>query len=463
MKSQRKSSQFPWWLKIYAPPAWLAYLAVWLLFLARGLFLIDPDFGWHLAAGNYYWAHGIPEHDIFTFAASNFPWINHEWLSDMILAALHGAGGYWLVAVFYAALWTAAFWLVVRRRLPLAAVFGALVCLPFAGVRAIAWTVFCVAVLHELFRLAPRWRGLIPGLMLIWANLHGGFVVGLAYIGYRWLRQPSWRGAALGMVSILATTATPYGAAIYVEIIRTLNDRSLHGRIDEWRTLAFGIEVAILAAVWVALRYLYTRSAVRTALTFPVILLLASIMSVRNVPLLALFIVADISYMIYKTKIPWQQILGRLRQIRGCMIVLALLAVIFSGYLVWRGLLERASLEPEARYPRAIASTLQAGACRGGNLYNDYNIGGYLIWRAPQQKVYIDGRMPSWQHAGVKYMDNYYRVMNDQAFRQREFARFHIICAAIPKGSPLAKSLRQSGWKTIISDSAGYALLKASE
>ena len=193
---------------------------------------------------------------------------------------------------------------------------------------------FCVAILHELFRLAPRWRGLIPGLMLIWANLHGGFVVGLAYIGYRWLRQPSWRGAALGAVSILATTATPYGAAIYVEIIRTLNDRSLHGRIDEWRTLAFGIEVAILAAVWVALRYLYTRSAVRTALAFPVILLLASIMSVRNVPLLALFIIADISYMIYKTKIPWQQILERLRQIRGCMIVLALLAVIFGGYLV---------------------------------------------------------------------------------------------------------------------------------
>ena len=57
------------------------------------------------------------------------------------------------------------------------------------------------------------------------------------------------------VVSVLAIAVTPYGAAIYIEIIRTLGDRSLHGRISEWQSLAFSIEVALLAAVWATCRY----------------------------------------------------------------------------------------------------------------------------------------------------------------------------------------------------------------
>ena len=144
------------------------------------------------------------------------------------------------------------------------------------------------------------------------------------------------------------------------------------------------------------------------------------------------------------------------------MISASAIIVSFGGYLLWRDFM-LVRVPAESRYPREIAQSLQTGVCSHGNLYNDYNIGGYLIWRAPRQKVYIDGRMPSWQYGGVKIMDNYYRVVRDASFRQREFARFHIVCAAITADTAFAKELRQSGWKPVIVNSAEFTLLKVSE
>ena len=463
MNHHKKMIKFPWWLRLYILPAWFMYGTAFALFFVCGLGIIDPDFGWHLASGRYYWAHGIPTHDIFTFSAQHFPWINHEWFSDMVLAAVYHLGGHVLVALLYAAMWTLAFWLVARRcRLSIIVIAGAIACLPFAGVRAITWTVLCAAVLYELFRASRRTHWLIPFLMLVWANLHGGFIIGLAYIAYRLIARPSWRLAVITAVSVLATTVTPYGAAIYVEIIRTLGDRSLHGRISEWQSLAFSIEVALLAAVWATCRYFYTRSVWRTAFAFPMFLIIGTVMSVRNVPILVIFAVADIAHMMVAVPLPWVRIRERLQAIRPLMIALALIVVSFGGYLLWRDFM-LVRVAAESRYPREIAQSLQTGVCSHGNLYNDYNIGGYLIWRAPRQKVYIDGRMPSWQYGGVKIMDNYYRVVRDASFRQREFARFHIVCAAIPADTAFAKELRQSGWKPVIANSAEFTLLKASE
>lgn len=463
MKHRQRTAKYPWWLRLYVLPAWFVYGVVFALFFVRGFGIIDPDFGWHLAAGQYYWAHGIPTHDIFTFSAQHFPWINHEWLSDMVLAATHHLGGYTLVALLYAAVWTIALWLVARRcRLSAIVLVGAITCLPFAGVRAIAWTVLCTAILYELFRASRRTHWLIPFLMLAWANLHGGFIVGLAYIAYRLVARPSWRLAVIMAVSVLATAVTPYGAAIYVEIIRTLGDSSLHGRISEWQSLAFSIEVALLAAVWATCRYCYTRSVWRTVLAFPMFLIIGTVMSVRNVPILVVFTVADVVHMMAVVPLPWAHIRERLQAIRPLMIALALIIVSFGGYLMWRDLMD-VRVVAESRYPREIAQSLQAGVCSHGNLYNDYNIGGYLIWRAPRQKVYIDGRMPSWRYGGAKLMDNYYRVVRDASFRQREFARFHIVCTAVLTDTAFAKELRRNGWKPVVADSAGFTLLKTSE
>src|SRR4051812_10798096 len=84
-------------------PAWVVPgAALFAVIFAAFAVRLDPDFGWHLQSGRYILAHGIPAHDIFTYTASNFAWINHEWLSDLLIVGLVALGGYTAVAAAFA-------------------------------------------------------------------------------------------------------------------------------------------------------------------------------------------------------------------------------------------------------------------------------------------------------------------------------------------------------------------------
>ena len=70
----------------------LSWLLRLLPFVALGLVIWwvsshrqDADFGWHYRSGEYIVAHGVPAHDTFTYTAPDFPWINHEWLHDVMV------------------------------------------------------------------------------------------------------------------------------------------------------------------------------------------------------------------------------------------------------------------------------------------------------------------------------------------------------------------------------------------
>lgn len=81
-------------------PSWILWPLIFLLFLMICWHRVDPDFGWHLMTGRDILAHGIPQHDIFTYTAPDFQWINVEWLNDVLFAKLYDAGGYALLGVF---------------------------------------------------------------------------------------------------------------------------------------------------------------------------------------------------------------------------------------------------------------------------------------------------------------------------------------------------------------------------
>ena len=52
----------------------------------------DPDFWWHLTTGNWILSqHAIPRTDLYTYTVAGHRWITHEWLSEVILAALYAS------------------------------------------------------------------------------------------------------------------------------------------------------------------------------------------------------------------------------------------------------------------------------------------------------------------------------------------------------------------------------------
>jgi hypothetical protein len=65
----------------------------------------DPDFWWHLRTGKWMLDnHRLPSHDLYTYTVSGHPWIDHEYLTEILMAYLNSWGGLALISLAFAAL-----------------------------------------------------------------------------------------------------------------------------------------------------------------------------------------------------------------------------------------------------------------------------------------------------------------------------------------------------------------------
>ncbi len=162
---------------------------------ARAL-LNDGDTLSHIAIGRWILAHrAIPFHDPFTFTARGRSWVPHEWLSELVFAVLYDRLG-WGGVVAAAGLSAAAAFVLLTRALamtlgPRRAAIGALAAFALteshflARPHVLAWPLLVVWMAQVI---GARDAGRVPSLlllpiMILWCNLHGGFVVGLFFAG----------------------------------------------------------------------------------------------------------------------------------------------------------------------------------------------------------------------------------------------------------------------------------------
>ncbi|MDD2942197.1 MAG: hypothetical protein PHC51_04440 [bacterium] len=84
-----------------------------LAFLSLNSPFFDPDFGWHLRAGEWITQHRvIPGADIFSHSYAGKPWVDHEWLQDLLISQLHSYAGLAGVQFWYAFLGATVVWLL---------------------------------------------------------------------------------------------------------------------------------------------------------------------------------------------------------------------------------------------------------------------------------------------------------------------------------------------------------------
>lgn len=258
---------------------WVAATAV----LAVALFvpgvLNDDDTFWHLAAGEWIIAHGsVPHTDPFSYTRAGVPWTAHEWLAEVLMAWAFHAAGWGGIVVLTGTAAAAAFFQMGRhlgRLLPGGAVLllllltGACVgpgllarphilALPFLG----AWV--AGLFIARTARRAPSWW-LLP-VMCVWANLHGGYVIGLLLVlplGMEALLEApgQWRDVALRWGGFLlggtgAALLTPHGLDGLLFPFKLIGMAELSG-IDEWRPTNFGtlqpLEIVLMAGLYVSL------------------------------------------------------------------------------------------------------------------------------------------------------------------------------------------------------------------
>src|SRR5689334_169589 len=243
------------------------------LFLIASRPMSDADFWFHLKTGEYFFASGgVPRTELYSFTFHGIPWVAHGWLSGVLFYAVWSAAGLKPLIFLFAVLTAIAFWIAFRRANshPFLAAFAVLIgvwtCLPNIGVRPRVFTIlFSSIYLALLGRLArgvrERWIWLLVPLTALWANLHGGFFIGLGLIGLtgvglvldRWAgvleESESFRARFRTLVLVfvgcaLAVLLNPYGVRLYTAPIAVLRSSVFQNLVNDWLSPNFHLDSA---------------------------------------------------------------------------------------------------------------------------------------------------------------------------------------------------------------------------
>ena len=234
---------------------WAVTAATWLAvaLLVSGV-AADPDFWGHLRYGlDILSQRQLTAVDPYSFT-QDVPWVNHEWLSELLMAVAFQTAGFSgmlllkLAVVFsaFAVLWRA--WRPVHPLVSLVAmVIAAFGAVPITRTtRPQIWTLLCLMLLMSLLQRSPNIRvlGAVALLFAAWINLHGGVILAMGVVGawsavaallaWRESRSVPWLWLLMPVVAALATLVNPYGIDIWRFLLETVRP----GRdIVEWQPL----------------------------------------------------------------------------------------------------------------------------------------------------------------------------------------------------------------------------------
>jgi|HubBroStandDraft_6_1064221.scaffolds.fasta_scaffold00022_18 hypothetical protein len=496
----------------------------------------DGGIGWHIRTGQLILAtHAIPRVDLFSSMPAGSPWFAWEWLYDALVGWLESAAGLNGVVLFtalmIAGLFAWMFRLLLRRGTN---VFVALVLVLLAASAAmihflarphvVSWlfTVAWFGILHSWEKSSrdldsdsrstsdsgfyskprrswPLW--LLPLLMVVWVNVHGGFLLGLALLAiywcsaaWRWWRlkgerpdqafqkvRAGWRLRALtwaGLLSAAATLVNPYGYRLHVHIYRYLSSRFLMDHIDEFQSPNFHYVAQKCFAGLLLLTLVALAAKRREAGTSEALVVLFAVYSglyaSRNIPVSSLLLILVIG--------PWlSEAMARLAKTRRGLastgflrrmeavelslgghlwpiaaIVLACWIAAHGGTLGSKPLMD--AHFDRKRFPVAAVNYLEIHDVPGPLLSPD-SWGGYLIYRLyPRVRVVVDDRHDFY---GVDFLKSYLKMVNLEPGWGDFLQQHEVHCIVVPKQSALANILAETrGWQAIYTDQVAVAFVR---
>jgi len=448
--------------------AWVLPLAAVGLVSFAGPILNDGDTFWHLAAGRWMIAHGqVPAVDPFSYTFAGQPWVAQEWLSEVLMAGAWQAAG-WAGVMLLIGLamgattalmlgwmrrWLAPLPAIAALVVGLACVAPSLLARPhILALPALAlWT---VGLLDARARAKAPSFWLLP-VMILWANLHSSFIVGLGlaaalgleqaldFKAWRWRTMGLW--AVFGLASLGAALLTPHGVDGFAFPLRVMGMKTLPN-ITEWQGPDFlklqPLEIAVLAGAFA----IFWRGARLTAVRAALVLFLVhlTLQHVRQEVLLGviapLLIAEPLGRAVgpppaasaLSARLPWPQ--------------LALGAGLFAAIVVLR-LASPVTRVDGTTAPVSALAAVPAALIRQPVL-NDYDFGGYLIFKGV--RPYIDGRADMYGDDFVAE-DSQIQLAN-QADLDGALAKHHIAWSIMAPGRPVVAALTRMGWRQVYAD-----------
>jgi hypothetical protein len=421
----------------------------------------DSDAGWHIRNGESILATGsVPRVDPWSFAKPGQPWFAWEWGADVAMGWMHQRAGLRGVVLLYLFLIAFASWLWMRLQWIYGGSFGlaALFAAPLLTTVQLHWLARPHVFGWVCLLLALYWteRGryvwLLP-LAVLWANLHGSFILLPALlISYGFRDRNAWLWS---VATAAATLLNPYGWHVHAHIWTYLRNHELLDRVAEFQTFNFHSEGAtqvMLALMLVMAGAVCSVQAGRWPHALWMLgLVILGLRSARGLPVLALAglpmanaaLSAALALRWPKQFAYFARLRAWDRHIHGAATA-ALLTIAFG----------LAALGSSAEFPRtqfpvdAIAHVPDTARLLAPDAY-----GGYLIYRGRQ--VYFDGRS---DYYGAEFMKEYVKLVEVRPGYRDILTKYGFTHALLPVRYSLVEALTAQGWTELYRDEVSVVL-----
>lgn len=379
----------------------------------------DPDLWGHLRFGQDIWEQGrVHATDPFSYTAEGLPWINHEWLMEVLfyliyhlfdstgLLVFKALLGIFIVhllsSIYFARAGNITVYLIVMALIiPVMA--------PGFMTRPHLATFLCltllVYVLQKFFDGNQRIIKWVPLIMLVWVNSHGGVVAGMGIFGaitaveaIRCYKTGERGGTLLlkyFLLSCVAVLINPYGYHLWLFFIHSLG---MSRSISEWGPVPLTDlshwQYKVLVLLFLSTFLLPTKKRVWEI----GVIALAIVYGFRHQRHTVLTAILLAPYLLahYGRWLQWdiKPYYDRLSNhfhwtVQG---VLGVFVVFMAGVQlnVYAADNFKIRVDPFV-YPTYAAQFMEANGLEG-NLTVPFDWGEYMIWKSPNSRVSIDGR-----------------------------------------------------------------------
>jgi hypothetical protein len=406
------------------------FFVVFLLFFNEGLKILDPDFGWQLKNGQVILTSGIFYKDLYSYTMPSFPVVSHEWGVDVLIAVIYQFAQFASLSFFFTLIFllptlslsffyiaknyskkhinASMFWNLSILTLSVGIFFNYFYVRP----QVFSWIFWEILVLLFMkLERYNRYKYFLPFVFLFWANLHGGFAIGIFFVFFIAIysslfnRKIEWGNFLVAFGCLLATFINPFGITLWREVFSTFFSSNVRTYIQEWRSiLSYGFSLIdfllfFIVSISTVLLFYFRKKINFELIIIYFILLALGASSIKNIPYWIIFNLAlspQLIYLLYE-KVSRNKISVERFKKAGKFIFISSIVLSSLFYYFYISYIDVAF----RFYPEAALSYLNENIPKG-QIFSEYGWGGYLIWKLPQKKVFIDGRMGVWNWKGNK-------------------------------------------------------------
>jgi len=476
-------------------------LFLFLSFSAGKRLLGDCDTGYHIRAGEYIIETLlIPKQDIFSFISPPLSWTAHEWLSEVIMAMAHQSFGLNGVVIFFSLIISLVYYLlfkILRKNNDdiIIVIFLVLLVLTASQIHWLGRPhIFSLLLILIWYHLLEEYQYnhknylyLFPPIMLLWVNLHGGFLAGFILIGIYLLgnvfkfitlegnekNTHKKKVKYLALITggcILVSLINPYGYHILLFPFKLVSNKFIMDHVNEFLAPNFH-SLPIKPFEFTVLLFFVLLVFSKKRLNIIELLLILqfthmSLYSARYIPLFSIIaapiLLRQLRVILEKSDGKFAKFIkkrsGNISEIdasaKGYLWPVA--AVLLVVVLATGGKIDF-KFDPESKPVAAVEFFTKENI--QGNMFDDDEFGDYIIYAAwPKYKVFFDGRSDMY---GVDIMKEYIKVLRIKPGWDEVIKKYNIKWTIHNANSVLSMFLMErDDWELIYADEVANIFVK---